>query len=213
MRVKDFISEINLDSLVEEIPEAIEQAKEGVSRVSEIVRAMKEFSHPSGKSKVPVDINHAIENTIAVARNEWKYFAEIETNLDPQLPLVPCLEGEINQVILTLIINSVHAITEVLGENPDKKGKISISTSKTGQWCEIKISDTGNGIPREIRDRVFEPFFTTKEVGKGTGQGLAIAHQVIVEKHGGTIHFDSELGKGTTFTIKIPLEDKGQEAQ
>ncbi len=207
MEIENLAGEIDLEYLFEEIPIAIEQGIEGVSRVSNIVRAMKEFSHPGTKEKIPIDINHAIENTITVAKNEWKYMAELHTELDPNLPPVRCLPGEINQVILNLIVNAVHSISEKIGDKSSAKGKIIIKTRKVGDWCEIVISDTGCGIAQEIKDRIFEPFFTTKDVGKGTGQGLAIAHQVIVEKHGGTIHFESEIGKGTTFFIRIPIDD------
>ncbi|RLB20288.1 MAG: histidine kinase, partial [Deltaproteobacteria bacterium] len=181
------------------------QSLDGVERVTKIVRAMKEFSHPGSPEKTPVDINHAIDNAITVAKNEWKYVADIETDLDPDLPPVPCLPADLNQVILNLIINAAHAIEKVVGNNGNRKGKIRVITRKDNGWAEIAISDTGCGIPDSIRHRIFDPFFTTKEVGKGTGQGLSIAHSIIVDKHGGTIDFESREGKGTTFTIKLPL--------
>jgi PAS domain S-box-containing protein len=190
--------------LLEEIPKAIDQTLEGVTRVSKLVGAMKEFSHPGSKEKTPVDLNHAIENTIAVARNEWKYVADIDTNLDATLPQVSCLPDEFNQVILNLIVNAAHAIAEVVGKSGTVKGRIHVSTRNDAEWVEIRIRDTGAGIPERIRSRVFDPFFTTKEVGKGTGQGLAIARSVVVDKHGGTIHFETEAGKGTTFIIRLP---------
>ncbi len=197
--------EIDLSFLKEEIPKALEQSLDGVERVTKIVRAMKEFSHPGSPEKTPVDINHAIENAITVAKNEWKYVADIETDLDPDLPPVPCLPADLNQVILNLIINAAHAIEKVVGNDGNRKGKIRVITRKDNGWAEIAISDTGCGIPDSIRHRIFDPFFTTKEVGKGTGQGLSIAHSIIVDKHGGTIDFESREGKGTTFTIKLPL--------
>ncbi|HTL18653.1 MAG TPA: HAMP domain-containing sensor histidine kinase, partial [Patescibacteria group bacterium] len=139
------------------------------------------------------------------ARNEWKYVAEIVTRFDPTLPPVPCLAGEFNQVVLNLIINATHAIAEVVGEGDKSKGTITVTTKRRGQWAEIKVHDTGAGIPEKVRSRIFEPFFTTKPVGKGTGQGLAISRSVIVDKHGGSISFESETGKGTTFTVRLPL--------
>jgi PAS domain S-box-containing protein len=190
--------------LLEEIPKAIDQTLEGVTRVSKLVGAMKEFSHPGSKEKTPVDLNHAIENTIAVARNEWKYVADIDTDLDSTLPQISCLPDEFNQVILNLIVNAAHAIAEVVGKSGTEKGRIHVSTRNDAEWVEIRIRDTGAGIPERIRSRVFDPFFTTKEVGKGTGQGLAIARSVVVDKHGGTIHFETEAGKGTTFIIRLP---------
>jgi PAS domain S-box-containing protein len=194
--------------LLEEIPKAIEQAIEGVTRVSGIVGAMKEFSHPDTKEKSPLDLNHAIANTIAVARNEWKYVADLETEFDPSLPLISCQPGEFNQVILNLIVNAAHAVADVVGTAGVKKGKIRIQTRNCQEWAEIRIQDTGTGIPEKVRARIFDPFFTTKEIGKGTGQGLAIARSAVVDKHNGTIHFETEEGQGTTFVIRLPHNGK-----
>jgi signal transduction histidine kinase len=191
--------------LCREVPQAIAQALEGVQRISKIVRAMKEFSHPGSEGKCAIDINHTIETTIAVARNEWKYVADVQTYFAADLPPVPCLAGEFNQVILNLLINAAHAIGEALGEGSACKGTITITTRCAGDWMEVQIQDTGVGVPENIRARIFEPFFTTKEVGKGTGQGLALAHTVIVKKHDGQIWFESEVGKGTTFFLRLPL--------
>lgn len=196
----------DLEFLLTEIPAAIQQSIEGVERVSGIVRAMKEFSHPGVDQKSAIDINKAIDGTITVARNEWKYVADISTNYDPRLPLVPCLPGEFNQAILNVIINATHAISDMQRSGSREKGLISVQTRRDGNWVEVLISDTGTGIPPDIWPRIFDPFFTTKEVGHGTGQGLAIAHTVIVDKHGGTITFDTELGRGTTFHIRLPLD-------
>jgi PAS domain S-box-containing protein len=194
--------------LLEEIPKAIEQALEGVTRVATLVNAMKEFSHPGTKDKIPLDQNHAISSTITVARNEWKYVADLDTDFDLSLPLIPCLPGEFNQVILNFIVNSAHAVADVIKKGEVEKGRILVQTRLCPGWAEIRIRDTGSGIPDNIRDRIFDPFFTTKEIGKGTGQGLAIARSVIVDKHGGSIHFESEVGKGTTFIIRLPLNGK-----
>ncbi|MBW1732187.1 MAG: hypothetical protein JRH08_11445 [Deltaproteobacteria bacterium] len=161
--------EVDLEFLKEEIPKALDQSLEGVASVSKIVRAIKEFSHPRSWEKTPVDINHAIENTITVAKNEWKYVAEVETDFDPSLSPVPGLASDLNQVFLNIIINAAHAIEDVVRGGSNRKGKIRISTRKDDGWAEIRISDTGSGIPKEIRDRIFDPFFTTKEVAKGTG--------------------------------------------
>ncbi|MEW6657097.1 MAG: PAS domain S-box protein [Thermodesulfobacteriota bacterium] len=195
--------------LEQEIPKAIAQSLEGVARVAKIVRAMKDFSHPGTGEKTALDINKAVESTITVARNEWKYVAEMVTDLAPGLPLVPCLPDEFNQVLLNLIINGAHAIGEVLAQGGQNKGTITISTREDGDWVEVRVKDTGPGIPPEIRSKIFDPFFTTKEVGKGTGQGLAISHSVIVDKHGGTISFESEMGQGTTFIIRLPRGELG----
>jgi PAS domain S-box-containing protein len=194
----------DLDYLVGEVPKAIQQSLEGVDRVATIVRAMKEFSHPGTGQKSAVDLNHAIESTITVARNEWKYVAEVVTQFDRAIPPVPCLAGEFNQVVLNLVINAAHAIGDVVGDT-GAKGTITVSTKHSGDWAEVRVQDTGAGIPEKIRGRIFEPFFTTKGVGKGTGQGLAISRSVIVDKHGGTIAFETEVGEGTTFIIRLPI--------
>lgn len=197
--------------LSEEIPKAIEDSLRGVELVSKIVRAMKEFSHPGSDVKTPIDLNNAIDCTLTVARSEWKNVAEVVTDFDASLRDVPCLPGDFNQVILNLVVNASYAIAEgaILGA----KGVITVTTRRVGQWAEIRIRDTGSGIPEKIRGRIFDPFFTTKPVGKGTGQGLAIAHSVVVDKHGGTIHFETEMGKGTTFIVRLPLANRAQEAK
>jgi len=158
-------------------------------------------------------LNHAIESTITVARNEWKYVADLETEFDSALPRVWCLPGEFNQVILNLIVNAAHAIAGVVGKESSEKGKIVVQTRNCPEWVEIRIQDTGTGIPEKVRGRIFDPFFTTKEIGKGTGQGLAIARSVIVDKHGGTIHFETAEGKGTTFIIRLPHDGRALAAK
>jgi len=199
--------------LMEEIPKAIDQSLEGITRVATLVSAMKEFSHPGTKEKVPVDLNHAIDSTITVSRNEWKYVADLDTDFDPTLPPIPCHPGEFNQVILNLIVNAAHAIAGAAQKGGPEKGKIKVQTRNCPQWAEIQIQDTGTGIPEKVRARIFDPFFTTKEIGKGTGQGLAIARSVVVDKHGGSIHFETEEGKGTTFIIRLPHDGKGLATQ
>jgi two-component system NtrC family sensor kinase len=199
-------SETDIEYLSKEIPLAVQQSLEGVARVAKIVQAMKEFSHPGVKERMAINLSQAIETTITVACSEWKYIAEMETDFDPALPPVPCLAGELNQVFLNLIVNAAHAIGDVVKNTEGTKGVIKISTRRNGPWAEIAISDSGAGIPEPIRHRIFDPFFTTKEVGKGTGQGLAIAWSTVVEKHGGQLSFESTVGKGTTFTIRLPIQ-------
>jgi PAS domain S-box-containing protein len=207
------VEKADLDYLLDEIPRSLNQTLDGVRRVANIVQAMKEFSHPGGDEKAPIDINHAIETTLTVARNEWKYVAEVETEFERSLPLVPCLAGEFNQVILNLVTNAAHAISDKNGSNGQTLGKITIRTRRVEEWAEVQIADTGCGVPERNRSRVFELFFTTKEVGRGTGQGLALAHTIIVKKHGGQIWFQSDEGKGTTFFVRLPLglAGKGEE--
>jgi signal transduction histidine kinase len=174
---------------------------------------MKEFYHPDRKEKILLDINRAIEGTITVARNEWKYVADLETDYDSSLPMIACLPGEFNQVILNLIVNAAHAIAEVGETRGPGKGKIKVQTKNCKEWAEIRIEDTGSGIPEKVRPRIFDPFFTTKEIGKGTGQGLAIARSVVVDKHGGSVHFETEVGKGTTFIVRLPHDGKAPAAK
>lgn len=205
------IEELDLEYLEEEIPVAIEHSLKGIGRIAKIVQAMKIFAYPAGTEKEPADINKEIEKTITITRNEWKYVAELKTDFDPSLTLVPCFQAELNQVILNLIVNAAHAIAEANKDNPIQMGTIRISTRREGDWANIFISDTGTGIPETIRNKIFDLFFTTKEPGKGTGQGLAISHSVIVEKHKGKITVESREGKGTTFKISLPLEVNQEE--
>jgi signal transduction histidine kinase len=200
------IKSADLEYVSAEMPKAIKQSLEGVERIAKIVQSMKDFAHPDSGEKKAADLNRAIESTINVARGEWKYVAEMETDFDTTLPLVPCLLGELNQMTLNMIINSAHAIGDKMKLKGQGLGLIKISTRYEGDWAVMRISDSGSGIPLAIRDRVFDPFFTTKEVGKGTGQGLAISHAV-VEKHGGTITFETADGEGTTFIIRLPLHE------
>jgi PAS domain S-box-containing protein len=204
-KISELDKQYDFEFLVSEIPAAIESAQKGVERVSKIVRAMKTFSHPSLNKKSATDINHAIEVTALISKNEWKYVSELEILPDEDLPQVNCSIDEINQVILNLIINAAQAIEERLGGESTDKGKIIIRTGRDGEFAEIIISDTGIGIPEDKIHRIWEPFYTTKDVGKGTGQGLAIAHDIIVNKHKGEIHVESKPGEGTEFVIRLPF--------
>lgn len=209
--VEEAAEEADLDYLMEDLPEAIDSALDGVSRISSIVKAMKEFSHPGTSKKEFTDINRCIKNTVVVSHSEWKYVAELQTELASDLPNVYCLQGEMNQVFLNMIVNAAHAIAGDTGGASEgaELGLIKISTVKNGDFCEIKITDNGQGMPPEVKERIFDPFYTTKEVGKGTGQGLAIAYSVVVDKHQGAISVDSEEGVGTTFTISVPIHFEG----
>ncbi len=200
--IEETSDDADLEFVMRELPKACARALDGTDRVATIVRAMKQFSHPGSEGKTAVDLNQSLENTITVAKNEWKYVAEIETDFEP-LPPVPCLAGDINQVFLNILVNAAHAIEDVVG-NSGEKGTIRISTRNGARFVTISISDTGCGIAPENRDKIFDPFFTTKDVGKGTGQGLAIAHDIIVERHGGSIDVRSKPGEGSTFIISLP---------
>lgn len=203
---------MDLEYILGDVPRSAAQALEGVERVAEIVRAMKEFSHPGSSERKPLDLNRAIQSTLTVARNEWKYVAELILDLDPELPHVPCFPGELNQAVLNIVINAAHAIADVVGDGSQGRGTLTVSTRSEAHWVELRVRDTGTGIPEEVRARIFDPFFTTKEVGRGTGQGLTLAHSVIVEKHGGSLTFETEPGCGTTFIIRLPLDDGGAAA-
>ena len=195
--------DVDLDYILENAPVALDRARDGLGRVAAIVRSMKEFAHPDRKEMSAVDINQAISSTLVIATPEYKYVAEVETSFG-ELPPVVCYAGEVNQVVLNLIVNAAHTIGDVVQGTQDK-GRIRVSTRVVDDCVEIAIGDSGKGIPPEVRSRIFDPFFTTKEVGKGTGQGLALARTVVVNKHGGTLHFETEMGKGTTFYIRLPV--------
>ena len=194
-----------VEYLLEQAPRALEQSLAGLTHVSSIVKAMKELSHPSGAEKKLADLHAIIESATVVSKNEWKYVAEMQLDFDQALPPISVLRNELSQVILNLIVNAAHAIADAQQASAaGGLGKITISTHKLDDAAEIRVADTGAGIPEAIRSRVFEPFFTTKAVGKGTGQGLSICYSVIVDKHAGSIAFDSEPGRGTTFVIRLP---------
>jgi signal transduction histidine kinase len=196
----------DLDYLFEHVPKAFERSLDGLGRVTTIVRSMKEFAHPDTAEMTTVDLNHAIQSTLTIARNEYKYVADIVIELG-NLPPVTCYAGDINQVVLNIVVNAAHAIGDVV-DGTGTKGVISVKTSIEGELAVIAIADSGGGIPESIRERIFDPFFTTKEVGKGTGQGLAIARSVVVDKHGGELTLSSVMGKGTTFFIRLPLRGR-----
>ncbi|MDB6161552.1 MAG: hypothetical protein JWO04_5258 [Gammaproteobacteria bacterium] len=193
---------LDMPFLRKEIPRAFERTKDGVERVAAIVRAMKEFAHPDSAEQNPADLNRALETTLLVAHNEYKYHAQIERRLG-ELPDVICNVGELNQVFLNLIVNAAHTINES-GQDA-QTGRITITTAAAGEHVQISVIDNGCGIPAENLDKIFDPFFTTKPVGRGTGQGLAIARAIVVEKHAGRIDVHSEVGRGTRFVLQIPI--------
>lgn len=201
---------IDVEFLRSELPRAIERMLEGVARVAGIVRAMKEFAHPDSSEQSAADLNHALETTLTVARSEYKYVATIETQFGA-IPEVLCNIGELNQVFLNLIVNAAHAI-ESAGKDASS-GRIQISTAEAGSCVEIIIADNGCGIPEEHLEKIFDPFFTTKEVGKGTGQGLAIARSMVVDKHGGSIDVMSEPNVGTQFRLRLPIAGRHLETR
>ena len=192
----------DIEYLDMEVPKALGQSLAGVQRIATIVRAMKAFAHPGQEEKAAADLNKALADTLTVARNELKYVADVETDFG-DLPPVVCHLADLNQVFLNLLINAAHAIGTVM-QQTGVKGRIRVQTRTDGDQVTVSISDTGCGIPEAIRSRVFERFFTTKEVGRGTGQGLALARTIVVEKHGGSIAFEPNLPRGTTFVVSVP---------
>ena len=201
----------DIEDLKRDLPPALDRVVDGLARIAEIVRSMKEFSHVDQREMSRVDLNRAINSTLIIARSEYKYIAELKTEF-ADLPLVLCHGGQVNQVVLNLVVNAAHAIADKNKANgTNEKGLITVTSRIEDGYAVISISDTGGGIPEAIRKRIFEPFFTTKEVGRGTGQGLSIAHSVI-KSHGGKLDFVTELGKGTTFNVRLPLGDAESEA-
>jgi len=191
-----------LPYLVAELPRAIDRALDGTHRVTAIVRSLRVFAHDR-REMMEVDLREAIESTLTIARNEYRYIADLELQLEP-VPLVSCVGGEINQVILNIVVNAAHAIGDVVAESGDR-GKIIVAMRQIDESVEIAISDTGAGIPEHARNHIFEQFYTTKPVGKGTGQGLALSRSVVVDKHHGSLTFESASGVGTTFRILLPI--------
>jgi signal transduction histidine kinase len=200
----------DLDFLMENTPQAVSEVLDGLDRITGIVRSMKEFAHPDGAHKSLADLNQAIKNTLVIAHNEYKFVADVVEHLG-SIPPLRCHLGQINQVLLNLIINATHAMAEVAAER-QVRGKLTVSTRQIEDQVEIAIADNGAGMPEAVRDKVFDPFFTTKAVGVGTGQGLAIARDIVVNKHGGTLSFESQVGQGTIFYVRLPINPPSEAA-
>jgi len=195
----------DLEYLRERVPAALARARDGIDRVAKIVRAIRDFAHPPTTVKGPVDVNQALANTLIVAANEYKYVAEVECEFG-ELPPIVANAGDLNQVFLNLVVNAAQAIEDTVGSSGER-GRISIATQLEDDRVVVSIADTGGGIAPEVAGRVFDPFFTTKEVGRGTGQGLAISHTIVAERHGGSLTFASAPGEGTTFFVRLPVAE------
>jgi PAS domain S-box-containing protein len=207
-KLDSIYEEADIEYLNKELPLAFGQTTDGVERVCSIVKAMKEYSHPNSEEKVATNINHCIESTITISKHTWKYHSDMEVILDPDLPEVMCHPGPFNEVILNIVVNAADAIRERVEEDDTiDKGKITIETIKKESHAEIRISDTGGGIPKSIQEKIFDPFFTTKSVGKGTGQGLALSYSIIKERHNGELQFETVPGESTTFIIQLPYNE------
>ncbi|HMG20314.1 MAG TPA: ATP-binding protein, partial [Kofleriaceae bacterium] len=190
---------IDLPYMKRELPDALDAIQGGVQRIRSIVRAMKELSHPGTRDARAADINHAIESALEISASSYRAVAELDKDLAP-LPKVVCYIAELGQVFLNLIVNAAHAMEGHVG------GRLIVRSAVDGDHVVISFGDTGGGIPPEIQPKIFDPFFTTKEVGRGTGQGLAIARAIVVDRHGGSLSFDSAADRGTTFVIRIPID-------
>jgi len=198
-------NEIELQYLSDEIPVCLRQSLDGLDRVARIVASLNELARTNSSQATPVDLNRLIEAAITVSRHEWKYLAEMISELDPNLPSVPCIVDEFNQIMLKLIMNAAQAIGDTLKKSGTQSGRITVRTRHAPPWAVVEVEDTGAGIPEEIRSRIFEPCFATKALDQGTGQGLALVREVVVNHHHGRIDFVSELGRGTSFILKLPL--------
>jgi signal transduction histidine kinase len=200
---REAIEAARVEDASEEVPEAIEDSLEGLGQIARIVGAMKVFAHPGSDEKTAVDLRQAVESTVAVAHNEWRDFANVTVEVEPELPAVPAVPGDLNQVLLNLIVNASQAIAD--RADRDGLGTIAITARQQGDWVEMNVTDDGIGIGDEDRPHIFDPFFTTKEVGRGTGQGLSISRTIVVERHGGMLDVTSTPGEGSTFTVRLPL--------
>jgi len=190
----------DLEYLSQEIPGSLDSVRDGVARIANIVRAMKELAHPGPREASAIDLPRALQNALDVTAAAYRYIADVETEFADTPPVV-CFGSDLNQVFLNLIVNAAHAMED----KQSGRGRLGVRTRVAGDQVEIAISDTGAGIPEAHRDRIFDAFFTTKEVGRGTGQGLAISRTIVVDRHGGSLTFDSQVGVGTTFYIRIPI--------
>jgi PAS domain S-box-containing protein len=197
----------NVEELRNDMPPGLTRMLEGLDRIAEIVRSMKDFANADQNEMAQVDLNRKIASTLVVARSEYKPWADVHTDF-ATLPPIHCNSSQINQVILNLVVNAAHAIADVV-KDTGGRGRIDVKTRLDGDDVVISVTDTGGGIPEHVRPRIFEPFFTTKEVGRGTGQGLSIAHNVVVKSHGGRLHFETTSGQGTTFHVHLPLRRIG----
>ncbi|MEL7155708.1 MAG: ATP-binding protein [Actinomycetota bacterium] len=212
-QIKAILEAADLDFVLDEVPAAVEQTQTGLERIAKIVRSMKVLSHPGSSIPSPLDISGAVDSIKTVTTSEWRYVAEFHTVLPEEPCVIECFAGEVNQVLINLIVNAVHAVADRQAAEAEHAGRIEVGVRQEDDRVDIWVTDNGCGVPPEIRQRIFDPFFTTKEVGRGTGQGLSLVHAVVVGKHGGTIGLDSTVGEGTTFTIGLPLTPRVDEPE
>lgn len=193
--------EVDLDFLLGDVTDAAEQSLQGLSQVATIVKAIKEFAHPGSEERSQVDLNELVENTLAVSKNRWKHVADLDVDLQDDLPSVEAYPGQISQALLNLVTNAADA----LETTRSGRGRIGITTRMHVTGVELRVTDNGCGMDEATRKRIFDPFFTTKDVGKGTGQGLAIVYKIITDHHKGRITCNSQEGCGSEFILQIPI--------
>ncbi|MFQ5514953.1 MAG: sensor histidine kinase [Myxococcota bacterium] len=206
--LEELAEQLDVAYYLDEIPGALQQAREGVERIGTLVKAMSELSGANASVRRAVDLNEVVHSVVALWRERWSGVAEIELELDPALPPVTIRSSEIAQVLVSLMVNAVDAIAGRRSQDEGERGRIVVRTSRGEGWVQVCVQDDGDGIPEAIRDRIFDPFFTTKSVGAGTGQGLALAHSIVVEQHGGRLTFESREGQGSTFRVELPLGNR-----
>ena len=201
--------EIDVDYLNEEVTTTIQQCRQGTEQVSRIVRSMRIFTSDNSAHE-PTDLNKLIRDIVDISRYQWEQIAELQTDLDETLPLVTCSPSEMHQALINILMNAVQALEESSKQN---RGKITVSSQQDSEYVQVAISDNGDGIPESAQEQIFNPFFTTRDVGKGTGQGLTLSHDIVVRKHNGKLDFNTEAGVGTTFCLQLPLDTHSKDSQ
>jgi signal transduction histidine kinase/HD-like signal output (HDOD) protein len=200
-KAEEAVKNPDLEYLKNEIPQAVDQSMGGIEKITNILLSVRSMSRQIINETVSSDINRIVENAVIITKSIWKNFAELETELNDNLPPVQCQPGAISQVIVNLIVNAAHAVEE---RTEVKNHLIKVETGLENNMVVIRVSDTGKGIPEQFIPRIFNPFFTTKKIEKGTGQGLAIS-KTIIERHKGNIYVSSKPDSGTVFTVTLPV--------
>ena len=208
-KITELYDNIDMEYLKSEVPQCLNQTQTGAKHIAKLVHSMKQFAHPGSKELVPVRLSNVIETVLDVTKNVWKNVADISVEINKEQDQVYSIQSELNQILMNLVINSCDSIVEQYGKN-QKSGEIKIYTHLKNSFIDVFVVDNGTGIKDEILDKIFDPFFTTKEVGKGTGQGLAMIYHSINTKLKGKINVVNNESMGATFIISLPTEKEGQ---
>lgn len=203
-KLEEIEKEAEPQYLKSEMSQALEQSLEGISMVSRLVLALKDFSHPSLHDFSLTDVNKCIDTVCTISRHEWKRVAELKLDLARDLPYLFASRDELHQVLLNLIVNAAHAVSEKIAAGKYDRGQISISTRALGEKIVIEVKNDGPEISTELQKLIFQPYFTTKEAGKGTGLGLNLVKRIVEEAHGGEISVHSNSREETSFIISLP---------